>query len=219
MSKKEHWDKAHAARHASEVSWYQQLPALSLGLIQKSDIAKDTPLIDVGGGASLLVDYLLNEGYRDITVLDVSGIALNMARDRLGDRAARVAWIEQDITCFEAERKYGLWHDRALFHFLTRRKERKKYIRALRRSLQPGGQLIISTFAIGGPTRCSGLDIVQYDAQKLEQELGEEFTLLEQEQVAHQTPAKKEQLFGFYRFVKNPLGDTHEKPFRLDYCS
>lgn len=172
-------------------------------MIQNSNIAKDTPLIDVGGGASLLVDYLLDEGYRDVTVLDVSGIALNRARDRLGDRAARVAWIEQDITCFEAERKYGLWHDRALFHFLTRREERKKYIQALRRSLQPGGQLVISTFAMGGPTRCSGLDIVQYDAQKLEQELGQEFTLLEQEQVTHQTPAATEQLFGFYRFIRH----------------
>lgn len=203
MNKQKHWDKAHAARHAREVSWYQQLPASSLRMIQKSNIAKDIPIIDVGGGASLLVDFLLEKGYQDVTVLDVSGIALNLASDRLGDRAARIEWIEQDITCFEAKRKYGLWHDRALFHFLTFRNERKKYIRVLRRSLQPGGQLIIAAFAFGGPTKCSGLDIVQYDAQKLEKELGEAFTLVEQEQVVHQTPAKKEQLFGFYRFIRH----------------
>jgi SAM-dependent methyltransferase len=203
MDKKEHWDKAHAARHPREVSWYQQLPALSLRMIQGSNMAADTPIIDVGGGASLLVDFLLEEGYRDITVLDLSGIALKKARCRLGEQASRVEWIEQDITCFEAERKYGLWHDRALFHFLTHANERKKYIQALRRALQPGGQLVISTFAIGGPARCSGLDIVQYDARKLELELGEEFTLLEQEQVLHQTPAQKDQLFGFFRFIRH----------------
>ena len=201
MDKKEHWDKAHAARHPRDVSWYQQLPALSLKMIQESNVAADTPIIDVGGGASLLVDFLLDDGYRDITVLDLSGIALDKARLRLGEKSSRVEWIEQDITCFETERKYGLWHDRALFHFLTLENDRGKYIQALRRALQPGGQLVISTFAIGGPERCSGLDIVQYDAQKLERELGGGFTLLEQEQVLHQTPAQKEQLFGFYRFI------------------
>jgi SAM-dependent methyltransferase len=203
MDKKEHWDKAHAARHPRDVSWYEQLPALSLRMIQQSNAATDTPLIDVGGGASLLVDFLLEDGYRDITVLDLSGIALDKARRRLGEKSSRVEWIEQDITCFEAERKYGLWHDRALFHFLTLENDRGKYIQALRRALQPGGQLVISTFAIGGPERCSGLDIVQYDAQKLERELGGGFTLLEHEQVLHQTPAQKEQLFGFYRFIRH----------------
>ena len=203
MDKKEHWDKAHAARHPRDVSWYEQLPALSLRMIQESNVATDTPIIDVGGGASLLVDFLLEDGYRDITVLDLSGIALDKARRRLGEKSSRVEWIEQDITCFEAERKYGLWHDRALFHFLTLENDRGKYIQALRRALQPGGQLVISTFAIGGPERCSGLDIVQYDAQKLERELGGGFTLLEQEQVLHQTPAQKEQLFGFYRFIRH----------------
>jgi SAM-dependent methyltransferase len=203
MDKKEHWDKAHAARHPREVSWYEQLPALSLRMIQESNVATDTPIIDVGGGASLLVDFLLEDGYRDITVLDLSGIALDKARRRLGEKSSRVEWIEQDITCFEAERKYGLWHDRALFHFLTLENDRGKYIQALRRALQPGGQLVISTFAIGGPERCSGLDIVQYDARKLERELGGGFTLLEQEQVLHQTPAQKEQLFGFYRFIRH----------------
>ena len=203
MDKKEHWDKAHAARHPRDVSWYEQLPALSLRMIQESNVATDTPIIDVGGGASLLVDFLLEDGYRDITVLDLSGIALDKARRRLGEKSSRVEWIEQDITCFETERKYGLWHDRALFHFLTLENDRGKYIQALRRALQPGGQLVISTFAIGGPERCSGLDIVQYDARKLERELGGGFTLLEQEQVLHQTPAQKEQLFGFYRFIRH----------------
>ncbi len=201
MKKKEHWDHAYTARQTRKVSWYQQTPALSLEMIKNARIAMDAPLIDVGGGASLLVDSLLEEGYRDITVLDISPIALNKARRRLGDRASRVKWIEKDITCFETERKFDLWHDRALFHFLTHEGDRKKYIRVLKKSLQPGGHLVISTFAMGGPQRCSGLDIVQYDARKLEQELGGEFTLVEQEQVLHHTPAEKEQLFEFFRFI------------------
>jgi SAM-dependent methyltransferase len=203
VKRKEHWDQAHAARKVQEVSWYQKIPALSLEMIQKARIAKDAPLIDVGGGASPLVDYLLKEGYRDITVLDISAIALNKARHRLGDNASRVEWIEQDISHYKPERKFSLWHDRALFHFLTVGSERKKYIQALKKSLHPGGQLIISAFAVGGPSKCSGLDIIQYDAPKLERELGGEFTLVEQGQVLHHTPAKKEQLFGFYRFIRH----------------
>jgi SAM-dependent methyltransferase len=203
MNRKEHWDQAYVARRAREVSWYQKFPALSLKMIQKSQASKDTPIMDVGGGASLLVDFLLEQGYQDISVLDISAIALNKARKRLGDRAPRVEWIEKDITSFEPERKYGLWHDRALFHFLTFEGDRDKYIQVLKKSLQPGGQVLISTFAIGGPNKCSGLDIVQYDAEKLKCELGGEFTLMEQEQVRHNTPAKKEQLFGFYRFIRH----------------
>ncbi len=172
-------------------------------MISRANVAKDTPLIDVGGGASLLVDFLLEDDYRDLTVLDVSGVALREARCRLGEKASHVEWIEQDITSFEADRKYGLWHDRALFHFLTGKEERRKYMQALRKALQGGGQAIISGFAIGGPKRCSGLDIVQYDAAKLGQELGNEFTLLEHKQVRHLTPANKEQLFGFYRFIRD----------------
>ncbi len=203
MNRKKHWDKAHAARQVREVSWYEQLPAISLRMIKNSGVATDAPLIDAGGGASLLVDFLLETGYQDITVLDLSGIALNKARRRLGKRASKVEWIEQDITCFEAERKYSLWHDRALFHFLTLKDDRKKYLEALENSLQPGGQFVISAFALDGPAKCSGLDVVRYDAEKLQVELGEGFTLLEQEQVLHQTPAQKEQLFGFYRFIRN----------------
>jgi SAM-dependent methyltransferase len=203
LDRKEHWDTAHSTRRARELSWYEQNPALSLSMIGRANIAADTPILDVGGGASSLVDFLLEDGYRDLTVLDVSGVALRKARRRLGDKASRVGWIEQDITSFEAGRKYGLWHDRALFHFLTLKVERRKYIQALRKALQGGGQAIISSFAIGGPERCSGLDIVQYDAAKLGRELGTEFTLLEQEQVLHLTPANKEQLFGFYRFIRD----------------
>ncbi len=203
MNKKKHWDNAHAARQVCELSWYEQLPAVSLRMIKNSAVTTDTPLIDAGGGASLLVDYLLEEGYRDITVLDLSGVALDKARRRLGERASGVKWMEQDITCFEAERKYGLWHDRALFHFLTLKSDRTKYIETLTKSLHPGGQFVLSAFALDGPVKCSGLDVVRYDADRLQGELGEGFTLLEQEQVLHQTPAQKEQLFGFYRFIKH----------------
>ncbi len=172
-------------------------------MISRANITADTPLIDVGGGASLLVDFLIEEGYRDLTVLDVSGVAIRKARRRLGDKASHVEWIEQDIISFEAPRKYGLWHDRALFHFLTLKEERRKYMQALRKALQGGGQAIISSFAVGGPERCSGLDIVQYDAVKLGRELGSGFTLLEQKEVLHLTPANKEQLFAYYRFIRD----------------
>lgn len=203
LDRKEHWETAHSTRGARELSWYQQNPALSLAMISRANITADTPLIDVGGGASLLVDFLIEEGYRDLTVLDVSGVALRKARRRLGERASYVEWIEQDIITFEAPRKYGLWHDRALFHFLTLKEERRKYMQVLRKALQGGGQAIVSSFAVGGPERCSGLDIVQYDAVKLGRELGSGFTLLEQKEVLHLTPANKEQLFAYYRFIRD----------------
>jgi len=202
MDRKEHWENTYAGRRSRKLSWYQKNPERSLAMIHNAVIGLDSPIIDVGGGASVLIDCLLNEGYRDLTVLDISSTALGKSRRRLEASASRVEWIEQDITRFVTDRLYALWHDRAVFHFLTRKSDRKLYVQALRKALQPGGQALIAAFAIGGPKKCSGLDIVQYDATGLSNELGREFLLLEEEQENHLTPDGRLQRFGYYRFIR-----------------
>lgn len=191
------------AKQAHEVSWYQEVPLLSLSMIKNADLDHDAPLIDIGGGASLLVDHLLEAGYRDITVLDISRAALENARQRLGRQAVRVNWVEADITFFTPDRSYALWHDRAAFHFLVEADDRKRYVEALHRGLLPGGQAIIAPFSPDGPKKCSGLDIVQYDADGLQTILGSDMNLLEQGTEEHLTPAGSIQNFGFYRFERS----------------
>ncbi|MBF0256755.1 MAG: methyltransferase domain-containing protein [Gammaproteobacteria bacterium] len=198
-----HWQQVYETKSPLEVSWYQQEPRLSLELIEHARIdpvGGDGGIIDVGGGASLLVDRLCALGYRQLAVLDISASALAWARERLGEQAAAIDWINCDITRFVPPRRYALWHDRAVFHFLTEAADRAAYRAALEQALVPGGQLIIGAFAIGGPLQCSGLDIVQYDAAKLQQELGDGFELLEQTSEQHRTPAGKDQAFNFCRF-------------------
>lgn len=202
FERKGHWETVYASKSAEQTSWYQSLPRLSLSMIAHAGIDRSAALIDIGGGASRLVDHLLDQGYRDLTVLDISPAALEQAKARLGDRAERVNWIEADITSFAPQRRYALWHDRAAFHFLTGSQDRRQYVSVLKTALAPGGQAIVSTFAPGGPEKCSGLDIVQYDAAKLGKELGPEFMLQEQEQEKHVTPAGGEQLFNFFRFAR-----------------
>jgi len=200
--RKQHWEQVYTSKSSHEVSWYQAEPRQSLELIHHCGLGKDAPLIDVGGGASLLVDWLHADGYRRLAVLDISGAALAMARQRLGAHAADIEWYETDVTKFNAPHPFSLWHDRAVFHFLTAAEDRRHYVDVLRRTLVPGGHVIIAAFAPGGPTRCSGLDIVQYDAAKLKAELGPNFHLEEQQTETHRTPAGKEQLFGFFRLRK-----------------
>ena len=198
--RKAHWEEVYGSRLAVETSWYQAVPETSLALIVRSGVGREAPLIDIGGGASLLVDHLLESGYSDLTVLDVSAAALRQAQQRLGSRAAQVEWLECDVTALEPQRRYALWHDRAAFHFLTDAEDRRRYVAALRRALQPGGQVVIAAFTPDGPTRCSGLDIVRYDAAGLAAELGAGFRLEEECRETHRTPAGREQRFGFYRF-------------------
>ena len=164
-SRKEHWQNIYSEKSASDVSWYQAEPQLSLDLIRASGIGSDEAIIDVGGGASVLVDRLYGSGYSKLSVLDISGNALASARNRLGVIAENIEWIEDDITEFQPTHRYALWHDRAVFHFLTDKSDREKYVDVLEHALLPAGHLIIAAFAIGGPVKCSGLDIVQYDAQ------------------------------------------------------
>lgn len=200
VDKKQHWEAVYAGKPVHETSWHQANPALSLGMIDAAANGRGASLIDVGGGASLLVDHLLDLGYRDLTVLDIAAAALDQARRRLGPRAAGVQWIESDVTAFAPTRTWDIWHDRAAFHFLTEAADRRRYVDVLCQALTVGGQAIIAAFAPDGPQRCSGLDIVRYDADSLGAELGESFTLQERCFEVHLTPAGREQRFGFFRF-------------------
>jgi len=202
LDKKAHWQKIYQNKSPLDVSWYQKKPELSLQLIHRSLEHKDEAIIDVGGGASLLVDYLCKEGYSNLSVLDISAHALDSAKHRLEGLAETVEWVECDITEFVPPQRYALWHDRAVFHFLTEESDRKKYVSVLQRALKPGGNVIIAAFAVGGPERCSGLEIVQYDASKLLSALGDGFGLLEEAGESHITPANKEQEFAYFRLVR-----------------
>jgi trans-aconitate methyltransferase len=203
VNRKQHWEDVYASKAVHETSWHQAEPAPSLAMIRHAAGGRKPSLIDVGGGASLLVDSLLDEGFADLTVLDISGHALEQARLRLGRRASRVEWVEADITQFEPGRTYEIWHDRAAFHFLTEAEDRRRYVEVLLRSLAESGQVIIAAFAPDGPEKCSGLDIVRYDARALGAELGPAFVQVEERYEVHLTPAGREQRFGFHRFRKN----------------
>ena len=198
---KEHWEKVYQSKSPDEVSWYQQSPVLSLQLIENTHLAFNAPIIDVGGGASTLVDELCDAGYSNIGVLDVSANALAHAKHRCASKTCTVEWYEKDITCFKPPHRFALWHDRAVFHFLTSRSDRESYIEVLKQSIEPGGHIIIMTFAIDGPKKCSGLDIVQYDADKLKSELGPGFGLIESGFDVHLTPAGNQQKFAYFRFL------------------
>jgi SAM-dependent methyltransferase len=199
VNRKTHWEKVYRDKPVDQVSWFQTEPRISLALIAAAGLGKQDRIIDIGGGASVLVDFLLQQGYRRPAVLDISAAALAHARVRLGARAGEVDWLEADITEFAPAREFALWHDRAVFHFLTQAADRVKYRQALEAALLPRGQVIIATFAKGGPEKCSGLDIVQYDAASLCAELGDGFELLETREELHRTPRAADQKFIYFR--------------------
>ncbi len=205
MESKEHWEKVYATKSATEVSWFQEHADLSLKLICDSKTALSSSIIDVGGGASVLVDELLSIGYADLTVLDLSGAAIATAKSRLGKDADRVKWIEANI--LEAElpaQAYEVWHDRAVFHFLTEERDRHTYVDQVLRAVKPGGLVIVATFAEDGPTECSGLPVMRYSADELHSEFGAPFILLGHEKESHHTPSGKEQKF-VYCFCRRAL--------------
>ncbi len=202
FDKKKHWNKVYQGKSPVEVSWFQIEPVHSLELIKNAGIGENGYIIDVGGGASVLAERLLDEGYNNLAVLDLSAGALEHARQRLGEQARAIEWHEADITQFNPPHAYALWHDRAVFHFLTSRPDREKYISTLKSAIPPHGHIIMATFAIGGPEKCSGLDIVQYDAAKLLDVLGDEFELVEEAEEIHKTPANAEQKFSYFRLVR-----------------
>jgi len=203
LDAKNHWEELYHSTSPGKVSWYQENPATSLDFIEKTGLPKEAPILDVGSGASTLVDQLLLRGYRNLALLDVSTRALMLTRQRLGGKATDVAWHHGDVTRYSLPEQYSLWHDRAAFHFLVDPSDRRAYVTSLRQGLRPQGHLILATFAVGGPTRCSGLDVTQYDTQKITTELGQDFRLIETLEELHQTPAGVEQLFSYFWFTRD----------------
>jgi len=197
-----HWDTLYRSKAPTAVSWYQESPALSLAMIERSRIDRKARIVDVGGGASTLVDRLLEKGFATVSVLDIAPAALAAAKARLGEQAHRVEWIVADVTAWHPQQPYDLWHDRAVFHFLVHATDRRNYVAALQAALAPGGHVVIATFALDGPERCSGLPVVRYGPESLASELGEDFRLIESVPETHVTPAGVEQRFIYCRFQR-----------------
>jgi SAM-dependent methyltransferase len=196
MQSKDHWEKVYTSKASDAVSWFQPHADRSLNLILGTGVNRNAAIIDVGGGASTLVDDLLENGYTNLSVLDLSAAALETARNRLGAKADKVRWIEADVTRANLPANYfDVWHDRAVFHFLTTPEERAAYVRAVFDSVKPGGHVIVSTFADDGPDQCSGLPVMRYSADGLHDEFGESFELLRHEKEAHHTPSGTVQQF------------------------
>ena len=204
MNRKAHWETIYATKAPDEVSWYQASPDFSLALISATGAGKDARIIDIGGGASRLVDALVEAGFTKLTVLDISPTALRRARERLGGRAGQVTWLEADVTAGPMSGTFDVWHDRAVFHFLTEAGDRARYVSAAERALSAGGHLILATFAPDGPPRCSGLPVTRYSAEDLRRELGVAFELVETRTEQHATPMNVRQSFLYARFKKRP---------------
>ena len=196
MNRKTHWEHIYETKAPTQVSWYQEHARFSLQYIRNTGIQKTDSIIDVGGGASTLVDDLIADGYQQISILDVSVVALQLARQRLGTRGGGVNWIVADITQADLpEQAYDLWHDRAVFHFLTQASDRQRYIDTVRHAVRVGGHIILATFAPDGPERCSGLDVVRYSPESLHHEFGKDFEVVDSTRETHHTPFGTDQKF------------------------
>ncbi len=196
MKPKSHWETVYATKDADQVSWFQEHAELSLKLITRAVPERDARIIDVGGGASTLIDDLLNHRYKNLAVLDIAASGLEASRIRLGAQADLVDWLVADVLAADLPRhSIELWHDRAVFHFLTSEAQRLAYVATVLNAVKPGGHVIVSTFAEDGPTRCSGLPVMRYSASALHAEFGAPFTLLHQEKEAHDTPFGTTQQF------------------------
>jgi SAM-dependent methyltransferase len=201
MSPKEHWEQVYSSKLTEKLGWFAPHLQTSLRWITKLGLALKAPIIDVGGGASTLVDDLLDAGYQPISVLDISRQALSLAKARLGDRGDAVSWIEGDVTSINLpEQHFELWHDRAVFHFLIEPEQQRKYRDQLLKALKPGGHLIIGTFAPEAPPRCSGLPVQRYSPEQLERTLGREFELTREHNELHITPGGVEQMYLYCQF-------------------
>jgi SAM-dependent methyltransferase len=199
-NRKAHWENAYTTKGEDEVSWFEQNPSLSLELIDLAGPAPHWAIIDIGGGASRLVDCLVGRGFTCVTVLDVSEASLEMARMRLGGRASAVQWIVADVTAWAPQRTYDIWHDRAAFHFLIDPADRAAYIARVKKAVPPGGHVVIGTFAADGPERCSGLPVCRYDAAGLSEQFGQGFELVAARRHDHATPWHSMQRFQFCLF-------------------
>ena len=196
MDAKTHWEKVYATKAPESVSWYRAHLETSLALIEQAAVALSASIIDIGGGESTLVDDLVLRGYKNLTVLDVSRTAIEVTKKRLGSAAQQVRWLLGDIFEIELEpNAYDLWHDRAVFHFLTTAERRLAYVRQVTHAVKPGGHVIVSTFGPEGPTKCSGLEVMRYDAESLHGEFGGRFRLVQSSKELHQTPIGTAQQF------------------------
>jgi ubiquinone/menaquinone biosynthesis C-methylase UbiE len=202
MDRKQHWENIYSTKQLQDVSWYQPTPTTSIDFLKAFNISTSAKIIDVGGGDSFLVDNLLDMGYQDITVLDISAASLDRAKKRLGDKAAKVKWIVADATTFKPNEQYDFWHDRAAFHFLTQDEEINNYIETIREHLKPTGILIIGTFSEQGPKKCSGIEIKQYSEITMTERLQKFFEKVKCITVDHKTPFDTIQNFIFCSFKK-----------------
>ena len=202
MENRSHWENVYTAKDPPSVSWFQSSPRISLELIDASGVDLSGSIIDIGGGASGLVDALVDRGQRFVAVLDIAGAGLAVAKHRLGARGADAEWIVANVTNWQPARHFDLWHDRAVFHCLTSEADRHGYLAALDKGLAVGGTLIMATFALDGPERCSGLMVRRYDAEGLATELGPGFELIETRREAHHTPGGTVQNFTWTRFKR-----------------
>jgi SAM-dependent methyltransferase len=198
--RKAHWENIYTTKGEAEVSWFQESPVPSLELLELVGAQPSSAIIDIGGGASRLVDCLLARGFENITVLDLSATALASARARLADRGGKVKWIAADATQWRPPENYDVWHDRAAFHFLTREEEQNAYIQRLKQALRRGGHVIIGTFAPDGPEKCSGLPVARHNAESLSAILGAGFVLVDSRRHEHATPWQAVQKFQFSTF-------------------
>jgi ubiquinone/menaquinone biosynthesis C-methylase UbiE len=197
-----HWEKIYQTKSFEEVSWYQKIPSTSLDFVKQLNLPNTSKIIDIGGGDSYFVDYLLEEGYTNITVLDISEQALNKAKKRLGSKAEKVKWIVADAASIQSSEKYDLWHDRATFHFLTSEKEIDSYVNSAGKGVKPKGYLVIGTFSENGPKKCSGLTIKQYSERSMTDRLKKLFNKIKCITVDHETPSGSIQNFIFCSFTR-----------------
>jgi len=202
LESRRHWDQVYASRRSDEVSWHQSDPRLSLELVEATGLDLHESIIDVGGGASLVVDRLLDRGYDHVAVLDISDNALQESRTRLGERSVSVEWFTQDVLTFQSPHPWSLWHDRAVFHFLTRSADRDRYRQTLYRSVDVGGHVIIATFGPDGPVKCSGLPTLRCTGEEIAAHLGSGVELVEARIDAHTTPSGSVQQFVYARCIR-----------------
>ncbi|SMX25282.1 class I SAM-dependent methyltransferase [Boseongicola aestuarii] len=192
-----HWDEVYGEKDDTQLSWHQDDPSTSIELCDVAGVDSDSSVIDIGGGTSRFAERLIKRGLADISVLDVSEAALDRSRRQLGPVSEQIQWIAADVTKWRPERCYDIWHDRAVFHFLVDAHERMAYRDRLYRCLQPGSHAIIATFALDGPKKCSGLPVVRYDPERLNEVLGDRFTLVADRREKHSTPWGSTQSFQF----------------------
>ena len=195
MDTQAHWERVYGTRAPTEVSWFRPHLETSLDLIERVAVDRSASIIDVGGGESTLVDDLIARGYRNVTVMDISQTAIEHSKKRLGSASQQVTWLIDDITQAELPHSYDVWHDRAVFHFLTEPRQRVAYVRRVASAVKPGGHVIIAAFGPEGPSKCSGLDVMRYDADSLHAEFGARFRLMESSREPHRTPAGTTQQF------------------------